>query len=323
MKALRYEFMAPCSVLALTFVITCAAVDVPPPSPAVVDTVFRSDLRPWLSLDGEWDFVLDPKDVGESERWFSTGKPFEMRIRVPGAWEAEGVGEPGLSHPTPPERFRIPLRHEYVGTAWYRKTVRLPEGWTGKRIWFKVGGVNTQGWFWLNSKPVGHLNTYCGTYKFDVTELIQPGENTFAVRVNNKVASRKGLVDWLDQFGGLYRSVELEATPPLYIDDVWARPDLDNRRVILAVRPSTAGQELPPGEFQIRVSVTTLPDGRPAGGDRLNLAHLPAMGTELSIPVPLDPFMPWSPEHPNLYKADVVLEQNGQPIDGWAERFGV
>src|SRR5690242_14472743 len=101
MKGLRYEFVAFCSVLALAFVITFAAADVSPPSPAVVDTAFRSDLRRWLSLDGEWDFALDPKDIGESERWFSRGKPFEMRIRVPGAWEAEGVGEPGLSHPTP------------------------------------------------------------------------------------------------------------------------------------------------------------------------------------------------------------------------------
>lgn len=30
------------------------------PSPAVVNPVFRSTVRPWLSLGGEWDFSIDP-----------------------------------------------------------------------------------------------------------------------------------------------------------------------------------------------------------------------------------------------------------------------
>ena len=323
MKGYHFGWAGLLSVLAVSPVFTCRGADVPPPSPAVVNTVFRSELRPWVSLDGEWDFALDPKDVGENERWFSTGKSFDMKIHVPGAWEAQGVGEPGLSQPTSLEYIRIPLRHEYVGSAWYRKAVRLPGGWTGKRIWFKVGGVNSQGWFWLNGKPVGHLDTYCGTYKFDVTELIQPGENTFTVRISNKVSSRKGLVNWLDQFGGFYRSVELEATPPIYVDDLWARSDFDNRRAIFVVRLSNVGQQPASGQFRVHVTVISLPDGEAAGGADLALTRISSTDTELSIPVTLDPFKPWSPEHPYLYKAEVVLEQNGQPIDGWDERFGV
>jgi hypothetical protein len=118
MKTFHYGLVGLFSIHALTLVITCRGADVAPPSPAVVNTVFRSELRPWLSLDGEWDFALDPKDIGENERWFSTGKPFDMKIHVPGAWEAQGVGEPGLRQPTSLEYIRIPLRHEYVGSAW-------------------------------------------------------------------------------------------------------------------------------------------------------------------------------------------------------------
>lgn len=323
MKAFHYGLAGLFSVLALTFVITCRGAVVPPPSPAVVNPVFRSELRPWLSLDGEWEFALDPKDIGESERWFATGRSFGMKIQVPGAWEAQGVGEPGLSQPTSLEYIRIPLRHEYVGSAWYRKTVRLPESWTGKQIWFKVGGVNSQGWFWLNGTPVGHLDTYCGTYKFDVTDLIQPGENTFTARVSNKASSRKGLVNWLDQFGGFYRSVELEATTPIYVDDLWAQSDFDNRRAIFVVRLGNRVRQPALGQFRVHVTVISLPDGEAAGSADLTLTRISSTDAELSIPVTLDPFKPWSPEHPRLYKAEVVLEQNGQPIDGWDERFGV
>jgi len=45
--------------------------------------------------------------------------------------------------------------------------------------------------------------------------------------------------------------------------------------------------------------------------------------TELTVDVRLDPFRPWSPESPLLYKAELVLKQAGSPIDGWIERFGM
>ena len=81
----------------------------------------------------------------------------------------------------------IPLRHEYVGSAWYRKTFRLQPEWKDKLVWLKIGGVNSQGWFWVNGKPVGHLDAYCGTFKFDITRLVKDGENTVVARVSNKV----------------------------------------------------------------------------------------------------------------------------------------
>jgi hypothetical protein len=37
----------------------------------------------------------------------------------------------------------------------------------------------------------------------------------------------------------------------------------------------------------------------------------------------MHPFHAWSPETPNLYRADITLKVNGKPIDGWIERFGV
>src|ERR1041385_4567071 len=50
----------------------------------------RSD-RPSIDLSGEWEFKLDPLDVGRAEKWFEGRVPFERMIRVPGAWNAQGV----------------------------------------------------------------------------------------------------------------------------------------------------------------------------------------------------------------------------------------
>ena len=50
-----------------------------------------------------------------------------------------------------------------------------------------------------------------------------------AVRVRNDVPSRKGLMSWIHRFGGLYRSVELDATSSMCIDDAYVVGDLDKR----------------------------------------------------------------------------------------------
>jgi beta-galactosidase/beta-glucuronidase len=68
-----------------------------------------------------------------------------------------------------------PLRNKYQGEAWYRKAVAIPAAWQGKRVWLKIGGVRSQGWFWVNGKTVAWVDNYCGTYKYDITDLVRSG----------------------------------------------------------------------------------------------------------------------------------------------------
>lgn len=295
-------------------------------TPAVVNPAIRSVLRQTLSLDGDWDFATDPSGTGEQQEWFRPDRdlPNRVALRVPGCWEAQGVGGPGPSVPVTPERSIRPLRGSYVGTAWYRKELTLPKEWAGKEVWLKIGGVHAQGWFWVNGTYVGHNACYCGTYKHNITDLVKPGESTvIAARVRNDVPSRKGLMGWIHRFGGLYRSVELDATPGVFIDDAYVVGELDQRTAVAHVKLRTAGvAPASQGKLEVQVAVATL-DGTPAG-TAVEIVRLGEDGiAKVRIPVALDPFRPWSPETPKLYRADVVLKVDGQPIDGWVERFGV
>ncbi len=326
----RFLILAAKYALASLLMIVCApGIDIgarrlPQPTPAVVNPVFRSKIRGFLSLDGAWQFALDPGGVGEKERWFATDGPYSRSIQVPGTWEAQGVGQPGLSHPTHIEGYPIPLKSEYVGDAWYRKVFRVPQGWTGKRIWLKIGAVNSEGWFWVNGTYVGFIGRYCGAYKFDITRIVKEGaQNTVVVRVSNKVKSHKGLLNWLDQFGGLYRSVEIEATSPIYIDDVWVRPDFDEHKADFIVTVFAPDSKPVSGSYSLVVKASTLPGARVAGQVVVHFNKISDTGTTVSVPVNLDPFRAWSPAHPNLYKGDVVLEHDGGKIDSWPTRFGV
>jgi Glycosyl hydrolases family 2, sugar binding domain/Glycosyl hydrolases family 2/Glycosyl hydrolases family 2, TIM barrel domain len=316
--------LIPVAMLAGTAVVLPGAARLPQPTPTIVNPVFRSKIRSFLSLDGEWRFAFDPSGIGEKERWYATVAPYSRTIQVPGPWEAQGAGQPGLSHPTHIEGYPIPPRNEYVGDAWYQKEFLVPSGWNGKHIWLKVGAVNSEGWFWVNGTYIGFIGRYCGAYKFDITRLVGSGnKNTVTVRVSNKVKSHKGLLNWLDQFGGLYRSVEIEATSPVYIYDLWARPDFDECRADFFVTLFAPEPRPVSGDYRLMIKALTLPDDQIAGEAAVSIPEISNTGTEVSVPARLNPFQPWSPAAPALYRGEVVLEHNGQAIDSWPIRFGV
>lgn len=296
-------------------------------SPAVVNPVARSPLQEVISLRGEWDFVTDPRlmgrhRMGKGPGWNEPDWTDVRKITVPGCWEAQGVGEPGMSHEwgLPFDCLPRPLNHVYMGTARYRRTIEIPGDWAGKRIWLKVGGVRTEAWFWVNKQRVAHLNTYCGTYKYDITDFVASGETAEIVAtVRNDSPSRKGCMAASHRFGGFYRDIELEATPTTRLDDVWVRSDIDRRVALVnaSIRSVDTGVESP----VLKVTVKTT-DGTQAGSVERAITLDDNGSADVVCEVPLTEFRLWTPETPNLYLADVTIVSGETPVHGWTERFG-
>ncbi|MBN1345151.1 MAG: hypothetical protein JXQ73_20825 [Phycisphaerae bacterium] len=298
-------------------------------SPAVVHSVTVSPLQEIISLRGEWDFVTDPMwrgrhRMGKGPGWNEPDWGGVRTIQVPGCWAAQGVGSAGMSltWDQPFDRIPRPLNHVYMGAARYRRRVEIPGGWGGKRIWLKVGGVRTEAWFWVNKQRVAHLNTYCGSYKYDVTDLVRPGQAAEIVAtVRNDSPSRKGCMAAFHRFGGFYRDIELEATPATRLEDVWVRGDIDKKSALVNVSVRHVGKDAP-GNLALKIVIRTL-DGAPAGAFGREVAVDKDGNADVVCEVALEPFRPWTPERPDLYVAEVTLVSDAGPIHGWAERFGV
>ncbi len=296
---------------------------------AVVHAAVRSDLRPTLSLDGSWEFCTDPKLEGESQAWFQQGKPLPnaRQLQVPGCWEAQGIGEPALSQAGNKlvyEPVNVKLKHAYMGAAWYKKEFVVPQDWAGKQIWLKIGGVNSQGWFWVNGHYVGRDWSYCGARKYNVTDLVTPGQKaTMAVLARNDVPSRRGESNCVRMYGGVFRSVELEATPAVAIDNAYVEPLFDQKKARVHVMLRNAASVVSGDKFVLQVKIAAVSDGQAAGEAAATVAFSEGRTAELTVDVGLDSFKPWSPESPTLYRAEMVLKQGEKPIDGWVERFGM
>lgn len=300
-----------------------------PATPAVVHAATISPLQEILSLRGEWDFTTDPMlmgrhRMGKGPGWNEPDWSGARKIEVPGCWEAQGVGDPGMSQDwgLPFDCIPRPLNHVYMGTARYRRSIEIPAAWANKRIWLKVGGVRTEAWFWVNQHRAAHINTYCGAYKYDITSLVKPGENAEIVAtVRNDTPSRKGCMAAFHRFGGFYRDIELEATPATRIDDIWVRGDIEKKTAEVHVSIRSEQGEFP-AQPEIGIEVRTL-KGEPAGSLRQPLTLDMTGNADTVYEIPLSVFQLWSPETPNLYTAEVTLYTQETPYHGWIERFGI
>ena len=283
--------------------------------PAVVNPVGRNADGTWMSLAGEWAFTNFPHGCGKRTVKFKTWEPWplERTMKVPGIWQAEGLGGPGMgvAHLCQDQSPKM-IRGTFRGEGFYRRRFDVPADWAGKRIWLKVGGVRSRGWFYVNDNAVAMVDAYAGAWKYEITPFVKPGSSAkIVVDIDNAVGVRNGQQASIERWGGIVRDLEIEATPQALIDDAWVRGVFDERlaEVHVDVEPP-AGAGLPEG-LALRVSVEgeTVTSAATAGANVLR--------------VPLGDFRPWSPEHPNLYWAEIQLLDGETVLMSRRERFGV
>ncbi|MCW5983029.1 MAG: hypothetical protein KIT09_33380 [Bryobacteraceae bacterium] len=265
--------------------------------------------RPRIDLNGAWEFRTDPQSLGERQEWHSPGAPFDRTLQVPGAWQAQGVGEPsGI------------LRHHYEGPAWYRRQVAVPDSWQGKAARIRVEGALRKVTLYVNGRRIGEHDGISAPAVFDVTAVLRPGAaNTIAFRVENPGAAMDGdprvqkgnqptgMMNYIGNWGGLYGNVSLEASDPLWISEVAIRPDIARREAAFHVKlagppPSGSQVEIEAGEFRTSV---------------------PARDAEIDAALPMPGARLWSPDDPRLYTATIRLLVDGRERDRTEERFGM
>lgn len=144
----------------------------------------------WIDLRGVWAFRTDPPNHGEELGWPKSVLSLAgwHQLRVPGAWERQGVQEQNDFSP-----WDCPYQLDdrrcddkfYNGYAWYRRQVHVPARWAGQKVVLRIGKVSD----WLRVFWNGHLlgPGQRGGGSFVIpAELIQCGEtNTIAAQVYN------------------------------------------------------------------------------------------------------------------------------------------
>ncbi len=252
----------------------------------------------WLNLNGAWEFCFDAEDAGIGQEWFAgQAGPFDLKIVVPFPWESELSGV---------------HRRDYRGVGWYRRTFEVPRGWQGRRVALKFCAVDWAATVWLNGERLGqHAGGYA-PFEFDITDRVRWDEpNLLVVRaydvVDRETPTGKQ-TGWYTPSSGIWQTVYLEATGRTFVEQVRITPHLDGR----ADFDVSVGGEVATTEVVVRSMDRRFPDAKAgAEGGRCTVG----------VRVP-DPKL-WTPDHPNLYAALVILKQGGEEVDRVKTYFGL
>jgi len=297
--------------------------------------------RAAASLDGAWQFRMDPKEEGEAGRWFEPQAAFKDKIEVPGAWDAQGFGG---------ETAKV--WHNFVGKGWYRREASLPEGWQGKRIFLTVGGVHRYAKVWVNGALLGEHIGYLSPFEYEITKHAAPGQAaTIAICVDSKqrwdVDPLTGAFDLIDEmfipWGGIWGHVALEARNSAWLEELFIRPKIDPPTAVASAR--VAGEEIAGAALKLevfdkggRLVGSSAPKPLKAASGKEEDAERPIIRPhaerrdeqeraehrdEREIRAELPGALLWSPNHTVLYTARLSLLQGEKVLDTVETRFGL
>lgn len=261
--------------------------------------------RTWVSLNGEWEFALDP-----GGGWKHPAEvTFNRYIHVPFAPEtrASGIEETGLCR-----------------ACWYRRSFKTPATLPGGRLILRFGAVDYASTVWINgSIAARHVGGYT-PFSADISDLLSNnGRNLLVVHADDDpldLAKPRGKQDWqlhphsiwYPRTSGIWQTVWLEVLPETAISHVRWRPSLEAWDIGFEARINPAYPNL-----SIEVELTV--------GDRLlardkYLVVAGEVHRRIALSDPgIDDYrneLLWSPNHPTLIDARLrLVDSDGKTRD--------
>ena len=172
-----------------------------------------------LSLMGNGSFVFLIGQRMFLHPWLTQDSEDADSIEVPSNWQLQGYDKPiytNVKYPFPVDPPHVPTDNP---TGCYSKAFRVPDEWLASDGRVIFNGVNSAFYLVCNGQFVGYSQDSRLPAEFDLTDLVQSGENRIAVMVL-RWSDGSYLEDqdmwWLS---GIFRSVELLHKPDLHISD--------------------------------------------------------------------------------------------------------
>lgn len=271
----------------------------------------------WLCLNGEWQFEIDHGDSG-LERGL---REHELggRITVPFCPESElsGIGNT-----------------DFMLAVWYRRVVRVPAEWKGRRVVLHFGAVDYDATVWASTGEHGEMveiGRHRGGFTRFACELGDVGgrETTVVVRARDdwRGPQPRGKQSFkyanagchYTRTTGIWQTVWLEPLPRVALQRTRITPDVGNSTLRL-VQPLEAGGPGPnePG-LRLRAILSD------AAGEVVRAETAVAdFAPMLDLRIPEERRRLWSPADPHLYDLDIeLLDADGSVLDRFASYAGL
>jgi beta-glucuronidase len=266
-----------------------------------------SSTRERKSLNGLWQFRLDPDGEGRSAGWFSGPLPDSRDMAVPASFNDIAADA---------------TVRDYFGDIWYQTSVWVPQGWQGRRVVLHFESATHRATVWVNDvEVVSHEGGYT-PFEADITDHVTAGQPVrITALINNTLHWQSippGVIEdtpagkrqrcWHDFFNyaGIHRTVWLYATDPSHITDVTITTDLDGETGVIGYTVEAEGAN----DLATKVIL------RDADGTGITTDTGPS-GT-LSVPQ----VHQWAPGDGYLYGLEIQLVRGDAVVDSYVQSVG-
>ncbi len=232
--------------------------------------VLASCTRTTIDLSGEWQFSM-----GDVPEWndhitlpgsmLTGGKGHDVTVdtRWTGStYDSSYYYSPQLARYREDGNVKYPFfltpDKYYVGHAWYRRTVRVPDAWEGRPVILYLERPHIETTLYVNGREVGHQMSLSTPHQYDITEYVTFGEdNELAICVYNGIENvcvgqdSHSVTDQTQgNWNGIVGAIELRSAPIIY--RVRAVPDVEDG--VVRIEVNEAQFELPLGRDTCRWS---------------------------------------------------------------------
>jgi beta-galactosidase len=284
-----------------------------------------------LNLNGTWGFNFSKNNASVPQNFLDPDFKRWSKIEVPTNWEMQGFGIPiytNAQHPWGTYHYPdIPAEDNPVGI--YHRKFTVPADWSDMNVRLHFGGVTSAFYVYLNGKFVGYSQDSCLPAEFDISDLLQSGENTLIAKVHRY--SDGSFLEQQDHWrlSGIHRDVLLMAEPQIAIEDFAVRTELDAKYedAVLNIRP-----EMKRGSKVNGWNITAkLMDGTTTIGEQsipanavVKFYYSQRWDPKFNlISIPVENPKKWSAEHPNLYTLVLTLaDESGRVKDVRSTHIG-
>jgi beta-glucuronidase len=256
--------------------------------------------RNTTSLDGQWQVIVDPYDVGAvdyraqplkgNNAFYKNYQPQSKSELVEYDFDTSGQ----LAVPGDWNTQRDSLLF-YEGSVWYKRSFDYAKP-SKKRLFVHFGAANYLAFVYLNGEELGQHKGGFTPFDFEITDKVRDAGNFLVVRVNN-IRGKEEVptvnTDWWN-YGGITRPVTLIEVPETFVQDYSVQLEKGSTKHI------QGWLQLNGSHLQQSISIT-----------------IPELGLKKSFQMDFKgraefsfdaaPTL-WSPENPKLYTVEISAE---------------
>ncbi|MCM5664060.1 sugar-binding domain-containing protein [Galbibacter mesophilus] len=271
-----------------------------------------------ISLAGGWNVKLDSLNLGLQENWANENfEPFA--VKLPGTLDDAQIGKPNTLKPALNNYVlsNLTRKHQYIGKAWYQRTVEIPSNWKDKEVQLTLERVIWESTVFVDGEKVNSQNSLIGAHVYNLSNYLSPGKHVLTILIDNanKFAGinvkGKRYPDSINQdmahaytnhtqikWNGILGNIELKATSSKAPNNIQVYPELDANRIAVEFDASVSPSE----NFQVQI---TDKDGKSVFQGTMSEFTSKEGKVSFHLEKPTNVFL-WDEFNPNLYTIKVT-----------------